>query len=67
MTTSALPPRQMKTERRPEEPRFWLLRFRSTIFFFLIVLTVAGIYLANQIPISVFPTDEFSTRGNRHR
>jgi CzcA family heavy metal efflux pump len=47
------------TERRPEEPRFWLLRFRSTIFFFLIVLTIAGIYLATQIPISVFPETNF--------
>ncbi len=59
MTTSALPPGAVTTERRPEEPRFWLLRFRSTIFFFLIVLTVAGIYLATQIPISVFPTTNF--------
>ncbi|HEX4581073.1 MAG TPA: hypothetical protein VH139_03380, partial [Acidobacteriaceae bacterium] len=49
----------MTTERRPEEPHFWLLRFRSTIFFFLIVLTVAGIYLATQIPISVFPETNF--------
>ncbi|MFL6427107.1 MAG: efflux RND transporter permease subunit [Acidobacteriaceae bacterium] len=49
----------METERRPEEPRFWLLRFRSTIFFFLIVLTVGGIYLATQIPISVFPETNF--------
>jgi CzcA family heavy metal efflux pump len=47
------------THGRPEEPRFWLLRFRSTIFFFLIVLTVAGAYLATQIPISVFPTTNF--------
>ena len=59
MTTSALPPTRVTTERRPEEPRFWLLRFRSTIFFFLVVLTVAGIYLATQIPISVFPTTDF--------
>jgi hypothetical protein len=58
VTTSALPPSQVTTE-RPDEPRFWLLRFRSTIFFFLIVLTVAGIYLATQIPISVFPTTNF--------
>jgi CzcA family heavy metal efflux pump len=59
VTTSALPPTRVTTERRPEEPRFWLLRFRSTIFFFLVVLTVAGIYLATQIPISVFPTTDF--------
>jgi CzcA family heavy metal efflux pump len=59
VTTSALPPGTVTTHRGPEEPRFWLLRFRSTIFFFLIVLTVAGIYLATQIPISVFPTTNF--------
>ncbi|HEY1965348.1 MAG TPA: efflux RND transporter permease subunit [Acidobacteriaceae bacterium] len=54
-----MPPGAVTTERRPEERHFWLLRFRSTIFFFLIVLTVAGIYLATQIPISVFPTTNF--------
>jgi CzcA family heavy metal efflux pump len=59
VTTSALPPGAVTTERRPEEPRFWLLRFRSTIFFFLIVLTVGGVYLATQTPISVFPTTNF--------
>jgi CzcA family heavy metal efflux pump len=59
VTTSALPPGAVTTHRRPEEPRFWLLRFRSTIFFFLLVLTVGGVYLATQIPISVFPTTNF--------
>jgi len=59
VTTSALPPREVATHGRPEESRFWLLRFRSTIFFFLIVLTVAGAYLATQVPISVFPTTNF--------
>lgn len=47
------------TRTQTEQPRFWLLKFRSTIFFFLIVLTIAGIYLATQIPISVFPTTNF--------
>src|SRR6201996_5179566 len=46
-------------EERPDEGRFWLLRFRSTIFFFLIVLTIAGLYLATQVPISVFPETNF--------
>src|ERR1700761_8665630 len=46
-------------EERPDEGRFWLLRFRSTIFFFLIVLTIAGLYLATQVPISVFPDTNF--------
>src|SRR6202046_2153100 len=43
----------------PEERRFWLLRYRGTIFFFLIVLTLAGLYLGTQVPISVFPDTNF--------
>ena len=38
---------------------FWLARATRTIFFFAIVLTVAGIYLAVQVPISVFPETNF--------
>ncbi|HZY62577.1 MAG TPA: efflux RND transporter permease subunit [Edaphobacter sp.] len=38
---------------------FWLSRAAKTIFFFLIVLTVAGIYAAFQVPISVFPVTNF--------
>src|SRR5271170_98487 len=38
---------------------FWLVRFRGPIFFFLIVLTLAGIYAAQQVPISVFPDTNF--------
>jgi multidrug efflux pump subunit AcrB len=57
VTTPALPPAEVTSPTDPQqEPHFWLWRFRSTIFFFLIVLTVGGIYLATQIPISVFPT-----------
>ena len=56
MTTRLLEDATTETQ---QEPHFWLLKFRSTIFFFLIVLTVAGIYLATQIPISVFPTTNF--------
>ncbi|WP_446744202.1 efflux RND transporter permease subunit [Silvibacterium acidisoli] len=42
----------------PERP-FWLVRFRGPIFFFLIVLSLAGIYAAQQVPISVFPDTNF--------
>ncbi len=38
---------------------FWLVRFRGPIFFFLIVLSLAGIYAAQQVPISVFPDTNF--------
>jgi CzcA family heavy metal efflux pump len=38
---------------------FWLARSTRTIFFFAAVLTVAGIYLAFKVPISVFPETNF--------
>ena len=42
-----------------ETPSFWLARSTRTIFFFAAVLTIAGIYLALQVPISVFPETNF--------
>jgi CzcA family heavy metal efflux pump len=38
---------------------FWLARSARTIFFFAIMLTVAGVYLAFKVPISVFPETNF--------
>ena len=38
---------------------FWLARTTRTIFFFAAVLTVAGVYLATRVPISVFPETNF--------
>jgi CzcA family heavy metal efflux pump len=38
---------------------FWLARSTRTIFFFAITLTLAGIYLAFQVPIAVFPDTNF--------
>ena len=38
---------------------FWLARTTRTIFFFAAILTVAGIYLAFKVPISVFPETNF--------
>ena len=42
----------------PEKP-FWLSRVVTIIFFFLIALTIAGIYAALKVPISVFPDTNF--------
>jgi len=44
---------------RGQEGEFWLVRFRGPIFFFLIVLSLVGIYAAQQVPISVFPDTNF--------
>ena len=38
---------------------FWLTRAAKPIFFFLLVLTIAGVYAAFQVPISVFPDTNF--------
>ncbi len=41
------------------QKQFWLARSTRTIFFFAVMLTLAGIYLAFQVPISVFPETNF--------
>jgi CzcA family heavy metal efflux pump len=41
------------------EKPFWLARSTRTVFFFVAVLTLAGAYLAFQVPISVFPNTNF--------
>ncbi len=43
----------------PGEPPFWLAAAAKPIFFFLALLTLAGIYTAFQVPISVFPEVNF--------
>ncbi len=43
----------------PPSAKFWLPRWARSIFFFTIVLGVAGIFLAFRIPISVFPQTNF--------
>jgi CzcA family heavy metal efflux pump len=45
--------------RSVERPSFWLARHTRTVFFFTIVLGIAGIYLALGVPISVFPETDF--------
>lgn len=47
-----------RVQANTEKP-FWLERFRSSIFFFLIVLSLAGIYASQKVPISVFPETNF--------
>ena len=47
------------TSRPDGDEGFWLSRAAKPIFFFLIVLTLAGIYAAFQVPISVFPDTNF--------
>jgi CzcA family heavy metal efflux pump len=42
-----------------EEKPFWLVRSARPIFFFAIVLAVAGLVLAFQIPTAVFPDTNF--------
>src|ERR1700712_847270 len=41
------------------EKPFWLVTSSKTIFFFLLVLTLAGIYGAFQVPSAVFPDTNF--------
>lgn len=42
-----------------KEDNFWLARLKMPVFFFLIALTLIGVYAAFQVPISVFPTTNF--------
>ncbi len=41
------------------ESSFWLAAAAKPIFFFLALLTLAGVYMAFQVPISVFPETNF--------
>jgi CzcA family heavy metal efflux pump len=45
--------------RPDDESSFWLAGAAKPIFFFLALLTAAGIYMAFQVPISVFPETNF--------
>jgi CzcA family heavy metal efflux pump len=51
---------QLQKAAKPGDQKpFWLSRMAKSIFFFAIILTVAGIYMAFQVPISVFPETDF--------
>lgn len=43
----------------PQPPSFWLARSTRTVVFFAVVLTIAGVYFALRVPISVFPQTDF--------
>ena len=43
----------------PVRQLFWLASHSKSIFFFLITLSIAGVYAALQVPISVFPDTNF--------
>jgi CzcA family heavy metal efflux pump len=45
--------------RKADQNQIWLSRNKATILFITIVLSVAGIYTAFSIPISVFPETDF--------
>src|ERR1700726_2081473 len=45
--------------RTTPDQTFWVTRHATTILFFIIVLSAAGLYLAGRIPISVFPETNF--------
>jgi CzcA family heavy metal efflux pump len=47
------------TETVEVESSFWLAEAAKPIFFSLALLTLAGIYMAFQVPISVFPETNF--------
>jgi CzcA family heavy metal efflux pump len=49
----------MPGSRPDDEGSFWLAGAAKPIFFFLALLTAAGIYMAFQVPISVFPETNF--------
>lgn len=49
----------MKQPLAVRDNSYWLVRFRGPIFFFLIVLSIAGIFAAQKVPISVFPETNF--------
>jgi multidrug efflux pump subunit AcrB len=60
MSSEAIHPSPANAKgRRVERASFWLARHTKTVFFFTIVLGLAGIYLALRVPISVFPETDF--------
>ncbi len=43
----------------PTDERYWFTRYSKSLVFLILVLALAGVYLAFTIPISVFPTTNF--------
>ena len=45
--------------RGPADESYWFTRYAKSVIFLVLILSIAGIYLAFTIPISVFPTTDF--------
>jgi len=43
----------------PADERFWFTRYAKPLIFLVLILAIAGAFLATTIPISVFPTTDF--------
>jgi CzcA family heavy metal efflux pump len=43
----------------PADEPFWFTRYAKPLIFLVLILAIAGAYLATTIPISVFPTTDF--------
>ncbi|MGO9517761.1 MAG: efflux RND transporter permease subunit [Candidatus Korobacteraceae bacterium] len=43
----------------PADQRYWFTRYAKPLIFLVLIMTIAGAYLATTIPISVFPTTDF--------
>ena len=43
----------------PADDGYWYTRYAKPVIFLIIILALAGVYLATTIPISVFPTTDF--------
>jgi CzcA family heavy metal efflux pump len=43
----------------PADERYWFTRYARPLIFLVLILAIAGAYLATTIPISVFPTTDF--------
>jgi CzcA family heavy metal efflux pump len=43
----------------PADEHYWFTRYAKSLIFLILVLVMAGAYLAFTIPISVFPTTDF--------
>ena len=43
----------------PADNAYWYTRYAKPVIFLIIILALAGVYLATTIPISVFPTTDF--------
>ncbi len=43
----------------PTDERYWYTRYAKSVIFLIVILALAGVYMAFTIPVSVFPTTDF--------